>query len=120
MVGDRMIVGVSANSVAEARQAAEDGADYVGVGAVFATATKAESAAIGLEGLREVAEAAPVPVVAIGGVNSANAASVMTCGCAGVAVVSCVFDQEDIVAAVHSLRRHMGLKVHKSTARSHG
>lgn len=122
IVGERMIVGVSANTITEARQAAADGADYVGVGAVFATTTKAESKAIGLEGLREVTEASPVPVVAIGGVNSSNVASVMGCGCAGVAVVSCVFDQEDIIGAVHSLRRHMGLKIPKKAplARSHG
>lgn len=116
MVGERMIVGVSVDTVGAAQAAAEAGADYVGVGAVYATTTKADSTAIGLEGLREVTAAAPVPVVAIGGINGGNVAAVLESGCAGVAVVSCVFDQEDIVAAVHSLRRRMGLRVAKAAA----
>lgn len=109
MVGDRMILGVSAANILEARKAAEDGADYVGVGAVFATSTKEDSTAIGLEGLREVTKGSPLPVVAIGGINHDSVAQVMDAGCAGVAVVSCVFGVDDVEGAVRSLRGRMGL-----------
>ena len=104
-----MIVGVSAGNTAEAQKAAEDGADYVGVGAVFPTTTKEDSSAIGLEGLKEVVKGSPLPVVAIGGINHDNVSQVMEVGCAGVAVVSCVFGVDDVEGAVRSLRGKMGL-----------
>lgn len=100
MIGDRMILGVSAANATEARTAAEDGADYVGVGAVFSTSTKSNSVAIGVPALTEVVQECPIPVVAIGGINHGNVSEVMGCGCAGVAVVSCVFYVAHVEAAV--------------------
>lgn len=109
MVGDRMILGVSVSNITEARKAAQAGADYVGVGAVFATTTKDSSTEIGLDALKEVVQGSPLPVVAIGGINHENVAQVMEAGCAGVAVVSCVFGGDDVEGSVRSLRAKMGL-----------
>jgi thiamine-phosphate diphosphorylase len=93
-----MLVGVSVKSAQEAIAAAADGADYVGAGAVFPTVTKS-SAAIGLGLLKEIVEASPIPVVAIGGITIDNAHDVAQTGCAGVAVVSAIFDASDVAAA---------------------
>lgn len=102
LVGPSMIVGVSVKSPEEAVAAARDGADYVGVGAVFATATK-QSEAIGVEAIARIVAASPVPVVAIGGIKADNAAEVMRSGCAGVAVVSALFAAQDVAAATREL-----------------
>lgn len=83
--------GVSASSVAEALQAERDGADLIGMGAVFYTATKPEAGDTGIQALASVVDAVQLPVVGIGGINSANASQVMATGCAGLAVVSCVW-----------------------------
>ena len=102
IVGPSMIVGVSVKTEEEAIAAARDGADYVGAGAVFATATK-ESEAIGVDAIARIVAASPVPVVAIGGINAGNAAEVMGSGCAGVAVVSALFAAQDVAAATREL-----------------
>jgi thiamine monophosphate synthase len=109
MLGMGAIVGVSVSTPAEAVCAAEAGADYVGAGAVFATLTKDTSVQLGVDGLRAIVQQSPVPVVAIGGINRSNAAETMAAGCAGVAVVSCLFDVDDVEAATRELRGVMGL-----------
>ena len=85
----------------------EDGADYIGVGGVYPTSTKAGNLTIGLEGLRAVCEKSRVPVVAIGGISRHNGATVLEyasgTALAGVAVVSAVFDQPDVVRATRDL-----------------
>ena len=83
------------------------GADYVGSGAVYPTATKSSSC-IGLEGLSAVCAAiAPVPVVGIGGITVDNAKPVVAAGAKGVAVVSAVFDASDVAAATRELARRL-------------
>lgn len=104
VLGEDAIVGVSAGCVEEARRAVEEGADYVGVGAVFDTKTKADAGrAIGTEGLQAVVEevAGRIGVVAIGGVNVGNAAECRNVGADGIAVVSAVMSAEEpgVVAA---------------------
>lgn len=103
------LVGVSAGTAAEAAAAAAAGADYVGVGAVYGTATKADAGeplgVDGLEGVATAATAAGIPVVAIGGVGVANVEAVgRVKGVAGVAVVSAVVAAADPAAAAQSLR----------------
>jgi thiamine-phosphate pyrophosphorylase len=96
ILGPEKIIGVSASSVEEARQAEADGADYLGVGAVFPTGTKADAGeAIGLEPLKAIKAAVKIPVVAIGGINAANAAAVAATGVDGLAVVSAVVAAPD-------------------------
>ncbi len=100
------IVGVSAESVADAVQAERDGADYVGASPVFATPTKTDTASpLGLDGLRAVCAAVKIPVVAIGGIHAGNAHAVRAAGAAGLAVVSAIVAAESPRAAAAELWR---------------
>lgn len=92
LIGPGKILGVSAGTVEEAIKAQEDGADYLGVGAVFPTPTKPESGAIGIEGVKKIKESVSIPVVAIGGITRENAYEVMIkTGADGIASVSAIF-----------------------------
>lgn len=104
LLGPGKIVGVSVQTVAQALEAQAAGADYLGVGALFKTATKPEAADVSLDTLREICEAVSIPVVGIGGLNERTIPSLAGTGVAGVAVVSAVFAAEDIVAASANLR----------------
>lgn len=104
LLGPGAIVGVSAQTPEQARQAALDGADYLGVGAVFATATKTDAADVGLEGLAAVCAATELPVVAIGGISAANVGELAGSGACGAAVVSAIFAAPDPRAATTELR----------------
>ncbi|WP_169303740.1 bifunctional hydroxymethylpyrimidine kinase/phosphomethylpyrimidine kinase [Syntrophothermus lipocalidus] len=96
MMGPGKIVGVSVSTVEEARAAIAAGADYLGLGPVFATASKQDAAPpCGLETVRQVASFSPVPVIAIGGITPENAREVLNAGAAGVAVISAVWDSPD-------------------------
>ncbi len=106
LIGPGKILGVSAENVKEAQTAIAEGADYLGVGAVFATGTKADAGEpIGLQGLMRVARASAVPIVGIAGINAKNAASVIRAGAVGVAVISAVVSADDVESAVRELRR---------------
>uniref|UniRef100_A0A1J3CYI1 Thiamine biosynthetic bifunctional enzyme TH1, chloroplastic n=1 Tax=Noccaea caerulescens TaxID=107243 RepID=A0A1J3CYI1_NOCCA len=107
LLGPDKIIGVSCKTPEQARQAWEDGADYIGSGGVFPTSTKANNRTIGLDGLKEVCEASELPVVAIGGIGISNADSVMRVDASnlkGVAVVSALFDQDCVLTAAKKLR----------------
>jgi thiamine-phosphate pyrophosphorylase len=104
-----MILGVSARTLAEAKTAVAEGADYLGVGAVFATATK-DSKAIGLRSLKEITEAVGVPVIAIGGINKENVKSVMDTGAVGAAVISAVLGAGNVREAARQLSVIIGEK----------
>lgn len=99
---DRLI-GCTARSVSQAKQAQEEGADYVAVGSMFPTATKDGAVVVGPSTLREISEAVSVPVLAIGGITGANLAEVMGNGAAGVAVVSAVIAASDVEEAARNL-----------------
>jgi thiamine-phosphate pyrophosphorylase len=91
LLGDKW-VGVSAGSVSEAQQAVKDGADYLGVGSVYPTQSKADADLCGVDGLRDIVRqvSGVVPVVAIGGIQSVHVPEVMATGVQGIAVVSAV------------------------------
>lgn len=92
IIGPHRILGVSAKTVDEALKAEKDGADYLGVGAVFPTPTKPESDAIGIEGVKRIKEAVKIPVVAIGGITKENAYEIIhDAGVDGISSVSAVF-----------------------------
>lgn len=95
-----MIVGVSARTPAQAQAAAAAGATYVGVGAVFATATKPEADVIGLRGLSEVVASVNIPVVAIGGITLEAVRPVLAAGARYCAVISGINDVPDPAAAL--------------------
>ena len=97
-------LGASAGTVEEAIAAAEAGADYLGVGSVFATDTKPDAGdPIGLEGLRKIAAATRLPVIAIGGITRENAASVIDAGADGAAVIRAVVRAPDMTVAARDL-----------------
>ncbi len=99
------ILGCSAGSMEELRRAEAAGADYIGVGPVFPTPTKADAGpALGLDGLRRLVAATPLPCVAIGGIHPENAGGVAAAGVAGIAVVSAVMGQPRPAEAARVLR----------------
>ena len=102
-VGEDMILGVSVHTVGEARQAVRDGADYLGLGAVFPTSTKTDADQMSNETLRDICGAVEIPVVAIGGLNRDNILRLSGSGVDGVALVSAIFGAEDIEAACREL-----------------
>ncbi|GHT69185.1 thiamine-phosphate synthase [Spirochaetia bacterium] len=108
LAGEMMFIGVSAHTVEQARLAEQEGADYLGVGAVFPTGSKADAAAIGLDRLREIRAAVKIPAVAIGGIGPANVSQVMATGIEGVAVISAILSQGDIRSAAKNLRGLLG------------
>jgi thiamine-phosphate pyrophosphorylase len=107
IVGGRMIVGVSTHDLAQARRAVADGADYVGVGPVFRSATKPRDFLPGLEFARQVAGARPplpIAAVAIAGIHAANVDEVLATGLSAVAVSSAVLSAADVRAAAAELK----------------
>lgn len=103
LLGEDFIIGVSAHNPAEAVQAVSEGADYLGCGAVFGTATKHDVAKLGLENLRAIRKAVAVPMVGIGGITADNYAEVLATGADGAAIVSGILAQDDIGAVVKKL-----------------
>ena len=103
-VGDSMILGISVHTVEEARQAVQDGADYLGLGAVFPTSTKMDGEQMSSETLQTICNAVDVPIVAIGGSNRDNLLKLAGSGVDGVALVSAIFSAEDIESICRKLR----------------
>ena len=95
LVGPDKIVGVSAATIEEARKAESDGADYIGAGAVFPTATKDDAPKITKKDLKEIVESISIPVVAIGGITLNNAHELNDTGIAGLSVVSAIMSSEN-------------------------
>lgn len=91
LLGDHCIIGVSAHTPVQAKKAQRNGADYLGVGSVFPSATKRDSHIIGLNGLRRVCKVVDIPVVAVGGLNKRNYRSALRAGAQGIAVASYLF-----------------------------
>jgi thiamine-phosphate pyrophosphorylase len=105
ILGDTMIIGISAESLEDAVEAEKGGADYLGVSPIYATPTKTDTAPpLGLEGLRAIRRAVNLPLVGIGGLNQDNAADVIRSGGDGVAVVSAVVSAGDPAAAARNLK----------------
>ena len=103
LVGEDMIIGVSAHTVEEAIKAQEGGADYIGIGAVFATSNKTDVDVLSFETLRSICEAVDIPTVAIGGIKKDNICKLKGSGIDGVAVVSAIFAAKDIATATKEL-----------------
>ena len=105
ILGEDYIIGVSAHNPAEAKAALQSGADYLGCGAVFGTATKADVKKLGTEGLEAICKAKGLPVVGIGGVTADNYREVRAAGADGAAIVSGILAQPDIRATVRAIAR---------------
>lgn len=104
ILGDDYVIGVSAHNPQEAVKAVEDGADYLGCGAVFGSATKTNVSELGLKNLEAIRRAVQVPMVGIGGVNSSNYALVRQTGADGAAIISGILSAEDIEAEARKFR----------------
>ena len=100
LAGEDFVIGVSAHNPEEARSAMADGADYLGCGAVFGTATKPGVAKLGLANLQAIRSVATIPMVGIGGVNASNYAEVLATGANGAAIISGILAAEDIKTEV--------------------
>ncbi len=98
LIGQDMILGVSVQTVEQAVDAEDNGADYLGVGTVFVTATKADADFVSYETLKSICHAVSIPVVAIGGINEENIMELTGSGIAGVALVSAIFASKSIKA----------------------
>ena len=105
ILGEDYIIGVSAHNPAEAKAALQSGADYLGCGAVFGTATKADVKKLGTEGLAAICKAKGLPVVGIGGVTADNYREVRAAGADGAAIVSGILAQPDIRATVRAIAK---------------
>ena len=104
LIGPDKILGVSAQTVDEALLAEREGADYLGVGAVFPTGTKTDANAVSYDTLRDICAAVSIPVIAIGGITKDNVTRLSGSGIVGVAVVSAIFAQPDIPTATRALK----------------
>lgn len=104
ILGPDKILGVSAQTVEQAITAEKHGADYLGVGAVFATGSKDDADDVSHETLKAICEAVSIPVIAIGGITKDNVAELAGSGICGVAVISAIFGQKDIKKATEELK----------------
>jgi thiamine-phosphate pyrophosphorylase len=107
ILGKDKIIGVSAATLEKAIAAQQDGADYIGAGAVFNTGTKKDTRELSIAKLKEIAGKLDIPVIAIGGINSENAMLLKHTGIKGIAVASGILAQSDICNAARSLRHIM-------------
>lgn len=103
-LGQDKILGVSAQTLEQALSAEAQGADYLGVGAVFSTSTKTDAKEVSFETLAAICSSVKIPVVAIGGIGEKNLLALSGSGVDGVAVISAVFAQQDIRAAAERIR----------------
>ena len=104
IAGSRLIIGVSAHNVEEALAAEKAGADYLGCGAVFGSATKSNVHVLPLETLKNIAAAVKIPIVAIGGINENNMMRLAGTGINGVAVISAIFGAVDVESKCKELK----------------
>lgn len=110
IIGKDRILGVSAESVEKALEAQRDGADYLGVGALFTTSTKTDAKAVSIETLMTITKEISIPVVGIGGINAQNAAKLKNTGISGIAVVSAIIAQKDIKLSAKKMLELFGKK----------
>lgn len=105
VIGEDKILGVSAQTVEQAVIAEKMGADYLGVGAVFSTGTKADADDVSIDTLKAICEAVSIPVVAIGGIGISNILELTGSGICGVAVISAIFAADNIGKATAELKK---------------
>ncbi|HWQ74168.1 MAG TPA: thiamine phosphate synthase [Syntrophomonas sp.] len=103
LIGGGKLIGVSVSTAEEAVKAAEDGADYIGVGAMYPTGTKSDARLVTMEELKRIRNAVSIPIVVIGGINKKTVPDFAGTGIDGLAVVSAVISQEDIAGASREL-----------------
>jgi thiamine-phosphate pyrophosphorylase len=104
VLGENRIIGISANTLEAAMEAQAKGADYLGVGPIYSTDSKADAGpALGIDGLESIRRSIDIPILAIGGLNPTNAHESIAAGANGIAVISAILDVHDTSQAVHAL-----------------
>ncbi len=109
--GENFIIGATAKTIEQAKKAEADGADYLGVGAVFSSPTKQNAIRITKDKLREICASVSIPAVAIGGIGLSNVSELAGGGMCGIAVVSAVFGADDITASTMKLKEKVNLLI---------
>ncbi len=104
IIGEDKIIGVSTGSLEQALKAQEDGADYIGVGAMYATGTKKDANPTSMEELKKIRENVSIPIVVIGGINKDRVKDFQGFGIDGLAIVSAIIAQNDIAEATRELK----------------
>ena len=105
ILGSEKIIGISTGNIMEALHAQRDGADYVGIGAIYPTGTKKDASdPIGLNGLKSIVDSITLPSVAIGGINQNNFKDVLSTGVNGISVISAILNKDDIKQAARDLK----------------
>lgn len=107
ILGRNKIIGLSTHSLSQAKEAQKNGADYIGVGPIFATPTKPEYKAVGLDLIKKVKSAIKIPFVAIGGIDTSNIDEILSAGANRVAVVRAVCGAKNIRRAASFLKRKL-------------
>jgi len=105
LIGNDKIIGVSVQTVPQAIKAQNDGANYLGVGAVFDTNSKADAKNVRIDTLQKICNSVDIPVIAIGGICDKNIAELSNSGICGVAVISAVLAKPDIEKATFELKK---------------
>lgn len=103
ILGNDKIIGVTAKTIEQAQEAQINGADYIGVGAMFGSTTKKDAIPLTFEQLADIRKSVTIPIVAIGGINADNIQNFKNTGIDGIAVVSAIFGQNDIKSATENL-----------------
>jgi len=103
LLGEEKIIGYSARLLEDAARAEAEGADYLGVGAIYQTGTKPDACVIGLAGLAEISRGVKIPVIAIGGIARSRVSDVLEAGATGIAVASAVISAPDPAAVARAL-----------------
>ncbi|MDO5517179.1 MAG: thiamine phosphate synthase [Clostridium sp.] len=104
IIGNDKIIGVSAGNLKDALKAQEDGADYLGVGAMYATGTKKDAKPTSMETLKKIRDNVSIPIVAIGGINKERISDFKGTGIDGLAIVSAIIAQKDICKAAEEIK----------------
>lgn len=107
LLGPNKIIGVSAKNVQSAQEAAKQGADYIGVGAIYPTQTKVVTQHTSIKTLREISQNVSIPVIAIGGIKEAKIRHLAETGIVGVAVVSEIMQAINIAQKVPNLLKEL-------------
>ncbi len=107
LLGSDGLIGVSAHNVRQARQAQAHGADYLGIGPIFPTGTKAHARPVGTQLIEQVMGEINIPFFAIGGIDTGNIREVLDAGATRVAVCSAIVSQEDVLGATRALGREL-------------
>ncbi|MCM8782544.1 MAG: thiamine phosphate synthase [Candidatus Omnitrophica bacterium] len=107
IIGEKKIIGYSTHTFAQAKKAVLGGADYISIGPIWETPTKAHYKAVGLKILKKLKEEVKIPIFAIGGINLSNIGEVIRNGADGIAVVRAIIDEKDPEASARRLKKEL-------------